>query len=610
MQRYLKYLIIPLTSLLLTGCFDPQITPSQTEDVASITLSKNKVRMGVDSKSTVKATSYTLDNVRTEDQSVTWNVIENDGVVSISVLNNFMVEITSLKLGSAKLVCTSSSNDKVTATSLIEVTDEYIPQEISFKDNYKDYVNNYMYDISSAPTLGSAKILVIPVWFTDSKNYIKNKDSVKSDIQTAYFGSETETGWHSVKSYYEVESRGQLTLDGFVSDWYECGSSSSTLGYDKTSSKTTSLVQSAFRWFKTTYSSMDLKDFDRDNDGFIDSIMLIYGAPDYRTLQNENLSNLWAYCYWTGGSANKQSPNVNVFFWASYDFMYNSVSAFRRAGSAYGGGDTSFCKIDAHTFIHEMGHVFGLEDYYDYSEQYNPAASFSMQDFNIGAHDPFSRIAYGWDTAYLPTKSCSIEVNPYESSGDLVLLSSNPDGFNNTPYDEYLLLELYTPTGLNEFDHKHSYNNRYPTGAYSPGFRIWHVDARLLDVTSYDGYDSVSPSLIRNTGITSGRKYTLAMSNTYYKMNSDSNNYITYLGENYADYNILQLIRNSTTTTYKPTDDFSNSSLFMSGSEFSMAKYNKQFKQSQAMNDGSSLGWTIKFKNVTSTGATIELTRI
>ena len=53
--------------------------------------------------------------------------------------------------------------------------------------------------------MGKANILVIPVWFTDSSNYIleDNKDNVREDIQTSYFGSNDETGWRSVKTYYE-----------------------------------------------------------------------------------------------------------------------------------------------------------------------------------------------------------------------------------------------------------------------------------------------------------------------------------------------------------------------------------------------------------------------
>ena len=81
---------------------------------------------------------------------------------------------------------------------------------------YGDYIKNNVYPISSTPTTGKAKLLVIPVWFNDSSTFIEEskKDNVKEDIRTAYFGKNTEAGWRSVKTYYEEESHGKLTIDG------------------------------------------------------------------------------------------------------------------------------------------------------------------------------------------------------------------------------------------------------------------------------------------------------------------------------------------------------------------------------------------------------------
>ncbi len=76
--------------------------------------------------------------------------------------------------------------------------------------NYKHFTKYNAYQISSAPCVGAANILVIPVWFTDSGNYIasSNRENVRSDIQAAYFGTNEQTGWRSVKTFYEEESHG------------------------------------------------------------------------------------------------------------------------------------------------------------------------------------------------------------------------------------------------------------------------------------------------------------------------------------------------------------------------------------------------------------------
>ena len=43
--------------------------------------------------------------------------------------------------------------------------------------------------MSVSPSLGESKLLVIPVWFTDSSDFIANKDNVRNDIETAYIGT-------------------------------------------------------------------------------------------------------------------------------------------------------------------------------------------------------------------------------------------------------------------------------------------------------------------------------------------------------------------------------------------------------------------------------------
>ena len=115
--------------------------------------------------------------------------------------------------------------------------------------------------LSSAPCVGAANILVIPVWFTDSNSYIaaSNKEKVRSDIQTAYFGTNEETGWRSVKTFYEEESHGALTFTGTVSEWYSCGQSMSY--YATETSNTTNLVKTASDWYFNNHTSDKRKNY-------------------------------------------------------------------------------------------------------------------------------------------------------------------------------------------------------------------------------------------------------------------------------------------------------------------------------------------------------------
>lgn len=458
------------------------------------------------------------------------------------------------------------------------------------KRTYQDYYDNNLYPIDSAPCEHEAAFLVIPIWFTDSGNYISDegKETVRKDIETAFFGSQKDTGWNSVASFYHEESYGRFTLQGKVTDWMEVGRSSSAFSSPNEGGLATyRLVETAFDWAKQKYD-LDPVDYDKNRDGYVDGVILIYGAPDYNAQSDTSLGNLWAYSSYVGDPSlsSLETPGPNVYFWGSYDFMYSrSLSLAQTGKTEYGSGDTRFCSLDAHTFIHESGHMLGLSDYYDYSGQYSPLGGFSMQDMNVGGHDPFSILAFGWTSPYIPQEDVEITLRPFAESGDCVILTPNWNDVDS-PFDEYLLLTYYTPTGINSFDASNRYRDYYPMGPSSSGIAVYHVDARLLYGFSENG---LSENRMTCDPLTSlGKVYHLT-TNTYY--NGSNSVRISLLGEDYADYNIVQLIRNSTSLNYAPTDSFDNSDLFMVGETFDMHTFRRQFKNQGLLNDSGTLGW-------------------
>ncbi len=468
---------------------------------------------------------------------------------------------------------------------------------------YKDYMTHNIYTLDNCPLQGSPKLLVVPVWFTDSGDYIPSskKAKVREDIQKAYFGSDSDTGWKSVSGYYSQLSEGKLKLDGVVTDWYNCGMSSTEF-YSETAGadNTCDLVTKAVSWYQSTYGVSSMSSFDSDHNGYLDGVMLIYGSPDAEAMSSAG-GNMWAYCFWLqqpNGDINNPIPNV--FFWASYDFMYSAGDGYEWEGPSYGSGDTNHCNIDTHTYIHEMGHVLGLEDYYDYSYQCNPAGGFSMQDCNVGSHDPYSAMAYGWVDPIIPTETCKLELKPFQDSGhDLVLLSNHT--VVNSPFDEYLLVEFYSPTGLNAFDVANKYKTYYPQGPDKYGIRLWHVDARLTYEISEDIY---SKQLV--TEPKAGRAYTHAFSNTYYsKNNPSSNDYASLLGEEYSDYDILHLIRYAKNAKHKTGNNFSSIDLFSKGYSFSMDSHKSQFVNTGKLDSGETLGWSFKVNSISKDKAVV-----
>ena len=494
--------------------------------------------------------------------------------------------------------------------------------------NYSDLVANSIYAFSCTPSTGSAKLLVIPVWFNNSDTFIKtaNRDKVKEDIHSVYFGTNSDVGWRSVKTYYEEESHGALTLNGTVSDWYEINKSHDYYAGDSNdpsegTNRTVALVEQATDWYFNTNTSESRRDYDADNDGYLDGVMLIYAAPDYGTLKKDRYQNLWAYCYWVQDPTVQKpsNPGVNAFFWASYDFMYGNEVASSRTGTSYCAGDTSHAQIDAHTYVHEMGHMFGLEDYYDYSSRsYSPAGGFSMQDFNVGGHDPFSSFALGWGKAYVPTKDEIIDLKPFSTSGEMILLTPSWNAYNS-PFDEYILLEYYTDTGLNELDSTYGYmsqyGKKYPIGTKDYGIRVWHVDARLL----YTSTGEFSPSKITTNPSFSSGRVAMMMSNTYDDGSEITRQYVSplsqdptsrYYDSRYAQFNLLQLIRNDTKLSSKTKDYFTVSSLFKAGDVFTMSNYSSQFVNAGKLDSNTDLGFSFEINACNNTYASISIKKL
>ena len=473
----------------------------------------------------------------------------------------------------------------VTATSC---TNTSAPTRATMKYLYKDYSLNSIEDSAVCPSLKKANFLVVPVWFNDSDDYITNKDQVYEDIANSYRGNPEDIGWESVSSYYKKDSYGKLTINATVTDWYNCGYNSTAYYPEDAGSKNTYyMVDAIFKWVRRTLG--DTVQFDANKDGYIDSIAIIYAAPDYRHLSGDDISNMWAYTTtFVGYKPNVDAPVPSKYFWASYDFMYsNGDYALSRTGkSSAGTGDTTNCTVDTHTFIHETGHLFGLMDYYDYAGSTAPALSFSMQDMNVGGHDPFSKIALGWSKPYVPKKTTTIKLKPFEENGDVSLLSPK---FTNSPFDEYILIEFYTPKGLNEFDTTNRYIGRQK-GPDAYGARVWHVDARLYDFNKK----------VVTTNASEGFLYQ-ATSNT-----SSGSRAIGLAGK--VEYNQNQVISRKTITDWHHF--LRDNDLFTEGDEFLFENYQNQFVESGTLNSGLKLGWSFTIDSLSENQMTVTCTKL
>lgn len=385
---------------------------------------------------------------------------------------------------------------------------EYAGQNINLKmiDQANEMVN--------LDYVGDQNLLVLPVCFKDYdlKRLNLDHDQVISNINHLFFGSSEETGWESVSSFYKKSSYNHLNIQGEVSDII-------TMDYNLIEAislrNSSSSYDPTYTFINEAYSKYleknpdKTKHFDKNNDGYVDGIWLVYLNPYFdettkkqyinwdkdfakTSVTNNANSVLWAYTYWNyDNKPNVEKPTPFAYSWASYSFIFDGK---------YKDKDENYL-VDAHTFIHETGHMLGLDDYYNYdSDQTNissPLGATDMMDNNVGDHGPYSKYLMEWISPKLVKNEGTYHLNSFEEDGSCLLVPANKLTYNNSPFDEYLLIEYYTPTNLNYLDSQSPYDNNIimPTEC---GVRIYHVDSRLVKYTynrffgeySYDGYTS------------------------------------------------------------------------------------------------------------------------
>lgn len=449
------------------------------------------------------------------------------------------------------------------------------------KYNYKDIYENSVYaNIRTAfcPSEGTINYLVIPVRFTD---YNLNETTAKQNIEKAFFGESKSNGWNSVKTFYETASNGKLEINGKVSEWYKPLTATTVYGND--AAAINALAENAVEWYFAQNPSENRADYDYDNNGTLDSVAIIYGCPDSSEEWGKNLPNFWGKVirpeYIEGPDVS--SPTLGFFMWASYSDVNTDTFPGRNS-------------VDSHVYIHETGHLFGLEDYYDYGpNKFSPAGGFITMEYNTGGQDPFSCLALGWAKAVVPLTSCTIDLKDFQNGHEVIVLSSTPDAFES-PFDEYIIIELYAPTGLNKFDATYTWRHSdVYKGALTAGIRIWHVDARLIKATVSSGVVSWSADEFY-TDPTVGKTDT-AFTNSW-----EIDGRISALGAAYKDYSLLFAVRNNKETTFTPDrgSNFSADTMFYAGDTFDVPAYSSQFVNGTKLNGGGDLGWSVGIEKI------------
>ena len=357
-------------------------------------------------------------------------------------------------------------------------TPGYYKEELKYSlaDNPKWGVFGAINDMGHVP-VGTPDVLILPVVFNDID---KEFDKTKIDfIHEAYTGENLEdNAFYSLKEFYSVSSYGKLDIDIHFADPFRTSMTTSEfetlfkLSPPAGVTLETDPIITIIDEYLDTISEAELAELDNDNNGYIDSVHLIYLTKD-----NADTNIWWHFTYGDFYKASKQrSKRPGIYFFSNYE---TGMDNGRYEGYP-----------DSHTIIHEYGHTLGLADYYSYDDTMAMyAGAVDMMDLNIGDHTAYSKMM-GWIDPYVvdgTKENFEITIKPFEESGDCIVMGNpSKDPFNDTVFDEYIILSYYTPTGINGRDAGgyaewtgHGFNKLGGTYQNS-GLQAFHVDSRTV----------------------------------------------------------------------------------------------------------------------------------
>lgn len=449
---------------------------------------------------------------------------------------------------------------------------------------------------SYAPALGDVKMLVLPITFAGTtaygyEDYLGTWTQTKlNNVNNYYFGESD-----SLKSYYAAASFGQLNITGMVSDVYQNTTYTiKSILQDGSMNVLWDMMDEALAWVIENRTDINWDEYDVNNDGYIDNIHLVTNYTS-RTWAD----NLWPHMFYTRREKTRDVLEINVYSMSGIGYVSNSITA-----------------------IHEQGHIFGLEDYYDYSEDGTSPIDYigglDMQSHNVFDWNSFSKLSTGWLKPYVVTgekEVTKIRIDAASRSGDCIMIPADYSTWNGSAFDEYILIELFGPYGNNE-KWWPSYSSQLSSAG---GVRMYHVDARVYGSDQLEDFneellvvDDLDAQQIRCKEDVSKYKYLTKGANNC----SDWRDYEGGI-EQLADHPLLSIVQKGGSFTFAQRDGrhtLSSSDLWKNGSKFTWDKYSKFCRkdaQSQELTDkGEVFPYDISFSDFEDGHITVTITKV
>jgi M6 family metalloprotease-like protein len=366
------------------------------------------------------------------------------------------------------LGCFSKTN-----TSLVSSSSSVIQPSSPSSSSINEDISNpdYITYKQIRPTLMPSTGTITPViFFVDFDDYKATNEEYIRTV-TAFNGPSEETVWTSVKDFYDLSSYGLLDLVFEVPSEFHTMRHESSY-YDANAGQ--NILEELIQDFGSEYFA-DEK-YDSDSDGIIDGVIIIYTHPSARS------SSWW-------GSAS---------IWLEYEVGNVTITNFFSASIDYNDAKTRFCEdytiiavsnyevctedttrigADAATYIHEIGHLMGLPDYYDnvgYDGYTGGLGGIDIMDLTYGDNNAWSKIMLGWITPpRITSGTINLDMYGLIDAQQAVVIGSTKEYLDD---NDYYVIAFYQISKINKFTYYMEVDFE-PTVYYTkPGLIIYHVN--------------------------------------------------------------------------------------------------------------------------------------
>lgn len=450
----------------------------------------------------------------------------------------------------------------------IAVGDSNLKMDLPIVERYEGAATmNDLVPYAFPAAIGDMDTLVVPVAWADQtemandatlNNYKKGVGRVVDANGKVTDYSDMNDEKYSLSEYYDIASYGKLRITSFMTDWYYSDRNFADIWQ---SPPDDIYANEIMDWVRATYPDMDWSRYDKDANGYIDS-MIILNAGVYESDEIYIMSYSGAihyrHTYYGDHAGTPDAPRVNSYVTVGNSWMQDDYS----------------------TLIHEYAHILGIIDYYDVSYSgIDAVGKLDMQSANCGDWNCYSKLAVGWMEPTVVEGLASGESREYTIgssalTNDVILIPAAGKGYEG-PFSEYVMADLLTMDGVNE----HGTEDFDLKG--TDGVRISHVNAKMEKRT-------MTINSVTNPGASD--EYTIG---TVHCANN-------YNGSILGKYNIevIQAGGDNTFTDFDNLDPIlDKNDLFYAGDTFSAKDYD-EFFYNGLMDDGSEFGYEVEVVSI------------